>query len=416
VQRTDALVVGGGQAGLAMSRCLTDLGVDHVVLERGRIAQRWRSERWDSLRLLTPSWLSRLPGFSYRGADPDGYMDMAQVIEHLQTYARSFAAPVLTETTVRSLRASHGGFRIDTDRDRFSARAVVLATGHCDAPLVPSLAAGLPSGLLQISPTGYRNPDQLPTGGVLVVGASASGVQIAHELRSAGREVTLAVGRHTRLPRLHRGRDIMWWLDRLGILDERASQVADIRASRATPSMQLAGRHDRADLDLPALQAIGVRLVGRATASEGARIRFADDLPKTVRRADAKLRRLVDRIEQLARRDPELLAFEGEPARIVAADVRNAISSIDLVDEGISTVVWATGFRRRYPWLHVPVVDGAGELVHEGGITRVPGLYALGLRFMRRRSSSFIDGVGRDATEIAAHLRAMLDRRSSLAA
>ena len=416
MRRTDAIVVGGGQAGLAMSRCLADLGVDHVVLERGRIAERWCSERWDSLRLLTPSWLSRLPSWSYRGSDPDGYMDMRQVIEHLQGYARSFDAPVLTETSVRSLKATQGGFRVATNQGPFAAPNVIVATGHCDVPLVPSIAAGVPAHVLQITPTRYRNPDQIPGGGVLVVGASASGVQIAHELRAAGRDVTLAVGRHTRLPRLHRGRDIMWWLDRLGILEQRTSDVADLAASRATPSMQLAGRHDRADLDLPALQACGVRLVGRALGSDGSRIGFATDLSHTVRRADAKLRRLLDRIEQLLARHPDLALDSSAPPPPATVQVRDVATTIDLRDARISTIVWATGFRRRYPWLHVPVVDGAGELVHEGGITRVPGLYALGLRFMRRRSSSFIDGVGRDARELAVHLRARLDRRPSLAA
>lgn len=410
MRRTDALIIGGGQAGLAMSRCLTDLGVDHLVLERGRVGERWRSERWDSLRLLTPSWQSRLPGWSYRGPEPEGYMSMAQVIEHLQGYARSFAAPILTETTVRSVRATADGFRVTTCRGSFLARAVVLATGDCDVPFVPSMSADLPGDVHQIVPTRYRNPDRLPPGGVLVVGASASGVQIADELHRAGREVTLAVGRHTRLPRRYRGRDIMWWLENLGILRQRTFEVADLAASRATPSMQLQGRRDHADVDLAALQRSGVRLVGRAIGCDGARVRFADDLARTTRRADAKLRRLTERIERVIARSPEL-ALDDQAPRFPPARVEAPMPAIDLRAQHVSTIVWATGFRRRYPWLHVPVVSPAGELVHDRGVTRVPGLYALGLRFMRRRNSSFIDGVRHDAYELAATLWAHVNGR-----
>src|SRR5512143_1279317 len=255
MRRTEAVVIGGGQAGLAMSHCLAGSGVDHVVLERGRVAERWRSERWESLRLLTPNWQTRLPGFRYQGPDPDGYMRVAEVVGFLERYARSFAAPVEEGTSVLSVAPAGGGYRVVTDRGTWEAPCVVIATGHCDTPLVPAFAPSLAGDVVQLVPSRYRHPGQLPAGGVLVVGASASGVQLADEIHASGRPVTLAVGRHTRLPRVYRGRDILWWLDAMGVFDESADDVYDLKVSRDQPSLQLVGRPDRATLDLPVLQA-----------------------------------------------------------------------------------------------------------------------------------------------------------------
>ncbi len=410
MRRTEAVVIGGGQAGLAMSRCLAGGGVDHVVLERGRVAERWRSERWDSLRLLTPNWQSRLPGLRYEGPDPDGYMRMPEVVDFLERYARSFAAPVEEGTTVLAVEPVGAGYRVTTDRGGWEAPSVVVATGHCDTPFVPEFARRLPDDVVQVLPTRYRNPRQLPEGGVLVVGASASGVQLADEIHASGRPVTLAVGRHTRLPRVYRGRDILWWLDAMGILDESAGEVFDVAISRRQPSLQLVGRPDRATLDLPALQERGVRLVGRASGAAGDRVFFTDDLVAQTVAADARLARLVQRIDIFAARtglDAEVGAAEPfRPFLWPAA----APSEILLRDDDIRTVVWATGFRRLYPWLKVPVLDTRGEIRHEGGVTPAPGLYVIGLYFLRRRNSSFIDGVGRDAMDLTAHLTAYLRR------
>jgi putative flavoprotein involved in K+ transport len=392
-----------------MSHCLAQRGIDHVVLERGRIAERWRSERWDSLRLLTPNWQSRLPGYRYRGADPDGYMGMSETADYLERYARSFAAPVEDGTNVLRVEAGGTGYRVATDRGDWEARSVVIATGHCDRPVVPALARHLSGGLVQVVPTRYRNPSLLPEGGVLVVGASASGVQLADEIHASGRPVTLAVGRHTRLPRVYRGRDILWWLDAMGVLDESPADVQDAASCRAQPSMQLVGRADRATLDLPALLSRGIRLAGRVAAADGNRITFSDDLPAHTAAANARLARLIQRIDFFAART----GLGGE----VGADVPfepfrapEAPAAIDLRDEGIRTVVWATGFGRTYPWLKVPVLDARGEIRHEGGVTPAPGLYVIGLYFLRRRKSSFIDGVGRDAMELTAHLSGHLRR------
>jgi putative flavoprotein involved in K+ transport len=410
MRRVDTVVIGGGQAGLAMSRCLKDVGVDHVVLERGRVAERWRSERWDSLRLLTPNWQSRLPGYRYRGDDPDGYMRMPEVVEFLDSYARSFAAPVEERSTVLAVETRGGGYCVATDRGEWEARAVVIATGHCDTPFVPGLAKRLPADVAQVVPTRYRSPEDLPPGGVLVVGASATGVQLADEIHASGRPVTLAVGRHTRLPRVYRGRDVLWWLDAIGALDETTDETFDLETSRSQPSLQLVGRPDRATLDLPALERRGVRLVGRAVDVDGDRVLFADDLVTHTVAADARLARLVQRIDIFAARtrlDAEVAPPEPFAPFLWPAP---APTAIDLRQEGIRTVVWATGFRRLYPWLRVPVLDDRGEIQHDKGVTLYPGLYVLGLYFLRRRKSSFLDGVGRDAMDLTAHVATYLRR------
>ncbi|HEU4333031.1 MAG TPA: NAD(P)/FAD-dependent oxidoreductase [Candidatus Eisenbacteria bacterium] len=406
--RTNTIIVGGGQAGLAMSRSLLDRGIGHLVLERGRVAERWRSERWDSLRLLTPRWQTRLPGWSYRGPDPAGFMTRGEVIDFLESYARSFRAPVLEGVTVLGVtRHASGGFRVETDRGDWRAPNVVVATGHCERPFVPDFAAALPPDVEQVVPTRYRNPSQLARGGVLVVGASATGVQLAAEIHRSGRPVTLAVGGHTRLPRTYRGRDIMEWLDVVGIWDERYDQVRDIAAARRQPSLQLIGSDDHRSLDLGSLQALGVRLAGRAVGASRGRVELADDLSESVAAADDRLARLLDRIDAFIRGtglDDRLPAPES--ARRI--EVGRAPLSIDLAASGVRTVLWATGYRRNYDWLHAPVLDARGEIRHDGGVTAVPGLYVLGLQFLRRRKSSLLDGVGSDAGDLADHIERRL--------
>ena len=420
MRRIDTLIIGGGQAGLAMSRCLADRRIDHVVLERGNVAERWRQERWDSLRLLTPNWMTRLPGVQYTGPDPDGYMRVPEVVRFLETYARDSRAPVVTGATVRAVRAAaEGGYEVESTAGHWHARQVVLATGHCDTPHVPSAARSAPGWVHQLTPSDYRNPAQLPPGGVLVVGASASGLQLADELARAGRTVTLAAGQHTRVPRLYRGRDLFHWLERLGLLRQAAGDVVDLAVSRAQPSFQLVGRPTHDTIDLRGLAGRGVDVVGRLTALDDGRAWFDDDLIASTAAADLKLALLLGRIDSL------LAAGDAADTEDVPdappfvphwpAFVDARASHRDLRRGGITTILWATGYRRRYDWLHVPVLDGAGEIVHDGGVTPSPGLFVLGLQFLRHRSSSFLDGVGVDADHLAGAIARNLGQQGAAA-
>ncbi len=407
---TDVIVIGGGQAGLALSHCLVERSVDHVVLETHAVASSWMRERWDSLRLLTPNWLSRLPGWTYRGDDPDGYMTAADVAAHIEAYARSFGAPVVSGSPVLGVTPVATGFRVTTDQDVWSARSVVLATGACSTPHVPEIARDLPAHLDHVSPIGYRNPRQLGERPVLVVGASASGLQIADELARHGRQVTLAAGEHVRVPRTYRGMDIHWWMDAVGVLDERYDTVDDVSRVRRTPSLQLVGSPERRDLDLNAVADLGVDVRGRLVAARGTRAQFSGSFASHCAAADLKMDRLLDRIDDYAEErglDDELEA-PMRPER-----TRRLPAPLDLDLRGFGTVVWATGFRPAYPWLDPAMLDTRGRLAHDGGVFPTPGAYVLGLPFMRRRSSSFLDGVGRDATELMASLTVYLDHVAS---
>ena len=404
-----AVIVGAGQAGLAMSHALTRHGIDHVVLERGRIAERWRSERWDSLRLLTPNWMSRLPGYRYSGRDPNGFMSMPEVVRFFDDYARSFDAPVVDETTVHSVRPIEGStarYLLDTSVGPIATRHVIAATGACALPNIPSVAGGAADRIVQISPKEYRRPDQLPDGGVLVVGASASGIQLAREIHLSGRPVTLAAGSHVRLPRRYRGLDIHDWFEMMGTLDRRAVDEVDLDAARRGPSLQLVGTADGRSIDLAELARLGVRLAGRLDDLGGECARFDGRLSETVATADAAYDALLDRIDAWAATnglDREI----GPDDRRPHVSVQDEVERLDLAASGISTILWATGYRPDYSWLDLPVVAGDGSIPHAGGIVRdSPGLYLMGLPLMRTRKSTFIDGVGRDATELAGHLAA----------
>ena len=409
-RRIDVVVVGAGHAGLAMSRCLSEHAIEHVVLERGEIASSWRHERWDSLRLLTPNWQSRLPGYRYEGADPDGYMRMSEVVDFIDDYARIISAPVRTGTTVSSVRASDDGYAVLSDRGRWNCGAVVVASGaHAIPNVPPALAAELPPSVRSLTTKEYRNPSQLDAGGVLIVGASASGVQLADEIHRSGRPVTLAVGEHIRMPRVYRGLDIQWWLDACGILDERYDAVDDIVRARRVPSPQLVGTAERKTLDLNALTELGVKIVGRLVAIRDGKAQFSGSLRNHCAMADLKLNRMLDRIDAWVETNGVETNGKtlqvGPPERFAPTHVEDAPPlSLDLAHARIRTVLWATGSRPDYSWLHVPAFDHKGRLRHDGGIVAVPGLYVMGLTFMRRRKSSFIHGAEDDARELSAHI------------
>jgi putative flavoprotein involved in K+ transport len=416
VKYVTTVIIGAGQAGLAMSKHLIDRSIDHVLLERGEVANSWRKERWDSLRLLTPNWQSRLPGYAYRGSDPDGYMDMPEVIRFLQGYADHIDAPVETGTNVTSVRQADDGYVVATDRGTWRCQSLVLANGACNVATVPGIAEGLPPKIRSLTPKQYRNADQLEDGGVMVVGASATGVQLAKEIQDSGRQVTLSVGAHVRAPRLYRGRDIKWWMDVTGVMDMHYTEVDDIKRARRVPSLQLVGSPDRATLDLNALRESGVEIVGRLAGIRDGQAQFSGSLGNQCALADLKMNRLLDAIDAWVSANGMDSDFEPahrfEPTRIDAAPSL----AMDLIDGRVNTVIWATGYRPDYSWLEVPVLDRKGRLRHDGGVVDAPGMYVMGLPFLRRRKSSFIDGVGDDARDLADHLYAYLGGHTRAAA
>jgi putative flavoprotein involved in K+ transport len=381
------------------------------VLERGDIANSWRHERWDSLRLLTPNWQSRLPDHHYEGPDPDGYMTMGQVIEFISRFALVASAPVRTHTTVTSLRRLDDGYRVLTSEGEIRCRTVVIASGACNLPSVPALRASIPASLEQLTPFDYKNPESLPDGGVLIVGASATGVQLAAEIHHSGRPVTLSVGEHVRLPRTYRGRDVLWWMDAAGVWNQRFDEVDDLTRARRLPSPQLVGTPERSTLDLNALTTQGVDLVGRMSTIRDGRALFSGGLRNLFSLADLKMERLLDTFDDWSRRngrDSEVDAPERfDPTRVPPSSPLQ----IDLRSGRIRSIVWATGFRPDYRWLEVPVVDEKGHLRHDGGVVDVPGMYALGLPVLRRRKSTFIHGIEDDAREVIEHLARYLAQR-----
>jgi len=412
--RTTAVVIGAGQAGLAMSWSLAQRSIDHVVLERGEVANTWRSERWDSLTLLTPNWQSRLPGYGYEGDDPDGFRTMAETVEFIEGYAARLSPPLRRHCPVTSVRRDGDGYRVVAEQGTWHCQAVVIATGAFNVAQVPKLSAEIPSGIAQLTTARYRNPQSLEPGGVMVVGAGASGAQIADEIHRSGRPVTLAVGEHVRAPRTYRGRDVQWWMDATGLNDERYDQVENLRRARALSSFQLAGYADRRNIDLNALTSIGVALVGRLAAVRDGKAQFSGSLRNLCELADHKQNRLLNTFDEWAAAsdlsaavDP---AHRPEATRVEASPPLG----LDFGRAGIRTIVWATGFRPDYSWLEVPVLDPKGHIRHDGGVvTDAPGLYVMGLPFLRRRKSSLIDGVGDDARDLSAHLASHLAASSA---
>jgi len=408
--RTRCVIIGAGHCGLAMSQCLSEHSIDHVVLERGEVANSWKHERWDSLRLLTPNWQIRLPGYSYTGDDPDGYMTMPETIGFIEQYAEVISAPVKQNTTVTSLTADGSNYNVVTSQGNWECESVVVASGACNLANIPAVAEAVPASIATLTAMQYRNPEQLQAGGVLVVGASATGIQLADEIHRSGRPVTLALGEHVRLPRVYRGKDIQWWLDALGILDERYDEIDDIIRGRNIPSPQLVGSPERSTLDLNTLTAMGVRLRGKLAGINDGKAQFSGSLRNACALADLKMVRLLNTIDEWVtengldnRVDP--------PRRYAPTEVEESPPlMMDFVKAEIKTILWATGYYPDYSWLDVPVLDRKGKIRHDGGVVDSPGMYLMGMTLLRRRKSSFIHGAGDDARDLSSHLVSYLNR------
>ena len=376
-----------------------------MVLERGEVANSWRHERWDSLRLLTPNWLSRLPGQRYWGTDPDGFMTVAEVVGLISSYAAAGAAPVRIRTPVTSVRRVDRGYQVTTASGQISCRSVVLASGAANKAHVPEVRRAVPQRVESVTTFDYRNPERLPRGGVLVVGASATGVQLADEIHRSGRPVILSVGEHVRLPRSYRGRDVLWWMDACGVWDQRYDAIDDLERARRLPSPQLVGTPERTTLDLNVLRAAGIEIVGRLAAIRDGRALFSGGLANQFALADLKMERLLDTFDEWAcNQRAELEAAPVERFEATRAPPSPRLS-LDLRSGEVRSIVWATGFRPDYGWLEVPVLDGKGQLRHDGGVVAdAPGMYAIGLPLLRRRKSTFIHGAEDDARDLVAHL------------
>ncbi|MBN9674333.1 flavin-containing monooxygenase [Salipiger bermudensis] len=399
LETIDTLVVGGGQAGIAMSEHLGRAGIPHLVLERARIAERWRSERWDSLVANGPAWHDRFPGLDFPGGDGEAFIPKEKVADYFVQYAEQIGAPLRCGVEVTSVRRLEGrrGFRVETSDGPIEARNVVAATGPFQRPVMPDVIAARDS-LHQIHSNAYRNPGQLPEGAVLVVGAGSSGVQIADELSRAGRKVYLSVGPHDRPPRRYRGRDFVWWLGVLGKWDLAAQEPG-----REHVTIAVSGARGGETVDFRRLAAQGITLLGRTLSEAGGTLRFADDVALQVRRGDENYLALLDEADAYVARngldlpeEPEARVFGPEPDCLT-----NPVTALDLDEEGIASVIWATGYAVDYGWLEVDTFDEKGVPRHQRGVSEEPGIYFLGLPWQSRRGSSFIWGVWHDARHVA---------------
>ncbi|MDH4585299.1 FAD-dependent oxidoreductase [Pseudomonas sp. BN415] len=397
----DTLVVGAGQAGVAMSEHLSKLGVPHLVLERNRIAEAWRTGRWDSLVANGPAWHDRFPGLEF-DLDPDAFAPKEQVADYFEAYAKQFDAPIRTGVEVKSVvrNTDRPGFTIETSEGVIQANRVVAATGPFQRPIIPAIAP-TNAKVTQIHSAQYRNPQQLPEGGVLVVGAGSSGVQIADELQRAGKQVYLSVGPHDRPPRAYRNRDFCWWLGVLGLWDAEAAQPGKEHVTIAVSGAR--GGHT---VDFRGLAHQGVTLVGLTKSFDGDLVTFQQDLADNIARGDENYLSLLDAADAYIARNGLDLPEEPE-ARVTYPDpecVSNPILELDLAKAGVTSIIWATGYAVDYSWLKVNAFDAKGKPQHQRGVSSEPGIYFVGLPWLSRRGSTFIWGVWHDAKHIADHI------------
>jgi putative flavoprotein involved in K+ transport len=398
-ERVDVAIIGAGSAGLATSWYLTQAGVDHVVLDSGRVAETWRTRRWDSFCLVTPNWTVKLPGAKYDGPDPDGFMPLAHLIDHLQGWADSFHAPVREYSHVQLLEKDGDDFVLSLQGDKLHARTVVVATGAFQRPYRPAGFEGLPAGVFQIYSEEYRNPDALPPGAVLVVGSGQTGCQLAEELHEAGRKVFVACGRCSWGPRRIGDRDLVWWAVNSGFLD-RTPDMLPSPAVRLLGNMQATGHRGGHDLHYRVLQNMGVELLGRFRGAEDNKIRFADDLADSVDFGDALTMFFMKMVRNYCENNAVPVPdFEPPPPMRIKTR-----TELDVASDGIGSVIWTSGYRPDYDWVKLPVCDDMGFPVQTDGRSSVPGLYFMGVHWLRKAKSSILWGVGDDAEIVARHI------------
>jgi len=400
------VVIGGGQAGLSASYCLMERGIEHVVLERKQIAHSWRQERWDTFCLVTPNWQCRLPGFPYHGPDPYGFMVKDEIVKYLEEYVAFFQPPVEEGVEVSALRSAADGFELVTSRGTITAEQVVLATGGYPIPIIPAAAANIPSSIAQLHSSDYRSPEQLPPGGVLVVGSGQSGCQIAEDLHLKGRQVHLCVGNAPRCARVYRGKDVVEWLDEMGYYDISIDQHPNKESVREKTNHYVTGRDGGRDLDLRKFAREGMRLYGLLSGIEGSVLSFAPGLKDNLDGADAVYNGINRSID--AHIEKQRISAPPPSVYVPVWAPEQETLSIDAAALGITSIVWCIGFRTDYAWVELPIFDAKGHPIHQRGVTRLPGVYFLGLPWLHTWGSGRFSGVGRDAQYVVGKIHEAL--------
>jgi putative flavoprotein involved in K+ transport len=403
-EQVEVVIIGGGQAGLALSYYLTRQGRTHLVLEQGQVGEVWRSERWDSFTLNTPNWMTRLPGFPYQGDDPDGFLPREDIVAYLEQYAASFHAPLQCGVRVTAVRQQPGGggYLVDAEEITVKVRNIVLATGAYPKPKLPTASAALSVDICQLHTSEYRNPQMLPSGAVLVVGTGQSGCQIAEELHESGRQVYLSTSSCGRAPRRYRGKDSTWWLSRLGFFDRTLDQLPSPTAKFAC-NPHVSGNHGGHDINLRQFARQGMILLGHVQAAQGKQMILAPDLEENLTKADAFAAQITQGIDEYIKRTGMDVAANNTIREVPPTGALTAkpILTLDLQSAGINTIIWATGYKLDFGWMHLPVFDQTGYPVHQRGVTAYPGLYFLGLHWLYKTKSALLYGVGEDAAFIA---------------
>jgi putative flavoprotein involved in K+ transport len=401
-ERFDTVVIGGGQAGLAVGYYLTQQNREYIIIEKCRVGEAWRSAKWDSFSLVSPNWTVRLPGFAYEGNDPDGFLTRNEVVRYLEDYVRLFNPPVRTGVEVTCIQGDEGGFAIETNAGKFQAANVVVATGAFQKPKIPAFSSKIAPHILQIHSSQYRNPQALPPGAVLVVGSGQSGCQIAEELYKQGRKVYLSTGKAVRMPRRYRGKDIFWWGDQTGIFDRTVDKLPSPE-ERFSANPQLTGRDGGRTLNLHQFALDGVTLLGRLKDADGSKVFIAGDLMDNLAAADKAIAEFKKNIDNFVQQTGMQVPEEHEP-ELRAGYESGIITELDLDTAGITSVIWSAGYSFDFSWIKFPIFDDFGHPVQERGVTAQPGLYFIGLQWLHKLKSSLFLGLAEDAAHIAAQI------------